>query len=152
MTEWDTHLGDCVKYDAKEVDPDLVWDAIVIGSGIGGLTTASLLAQKGQRVLVLEQHWAAGGCMHTFESKGYRFGTGIHCVGSMHEGGKLKKILDTLTPRNDPVIWDRIEGTYEGKSCHIILLQLFSSCGRMTIYCAGRTIRNINYGSYLGKI
>ncbi|CAG0892909.1 unnamed protein product [Cyprideis torosa] len=31
-------------------------DAIVIGSGIGGLTTAALLAKKGQKVLVLEQH------------------------------------------------------------------------------------------------
>ena len=32
------------------------YDIIVIGSGIGGLTTSSLLAQKGFKVLVLEQH------------------------------------------------------------------------------------------------
>jgi cation diffusion facilitator CzcD-associated flavoprotein CzcO len=112
MGEWDSHLGDCIKYDAKAIDPNKVWDTIVIGSGIGGLATASLLAQSGKTVLVLEQHWAAGGCMHTFESNGYRFGTGIHYVGNMYEGGMSKRTLDSLTPRDDPVIWDRIKGRY----------------------------------------
>jgi ribulose 1,5-bisphosphate synthetase/thiazole synthase len=68
--------GDCIKYDPKELDADEVWDTIVIGSGIGGLTTASLIAMAGQKVLLLEQHWAPGGCCHTFTSNGYRFGTG----------------------------------------------------------------------------
>lgn len=71
----ETH-GDYVKYDpAKLTDKD-AWDTIVIGSGIGGLAAASLIAQDGQTVLVLEQHWAPGGCCHTFTSNGYRFGTG----------------------------------------------------------------------------
>ena len=70
--------GDYVKYDpAKLSNKDYqVWDTIVIGSGIGGLAAASLIAQDGQTVLVLEQHWAPGGCCHTFTSDGYRFGTG----------------------------------------------------------------------------
>ena len=43
------------------------FDAIVIGSGIGGLTTASLLAQlEGKRVLVLERHFQIGGFTHSF--------------------------------------------------------------------------------------
>mmetsp|Transcript_48332 Transcript_48332/g.135971 ORF Transcript_48332/g.135971 Transcript_48332/m.135971 type:complete len:592 (+) Transcript_48332:218-1993(+) len=109
----ESHLGDCVKYDVAEIDPDKVWDAIVIGSGIGGLATASLLAQNGKKVLVLEQHWTAGGCTHTFESNGYRFGTGIHYIGSMHEGGIHKMTLDSLTPVGDPVVWDKIEEPYE---------------------------------------
>ncbi|WP_437024254.1 oleate hydratase [Streptomyces sp. enrichment culture] len=41
------------------------WDAIVIGSGIGGLTTAAFLARTGQRVLVLEKHSTAGGATQT---------------------------------------------------------------------------------------
>jgi all-trans-retinol 13,14-reductase len=71
----ETH-DDSVKYDPAKLDKDQVWDTIVIGSGIGGLAAASLIAQAGQSVLVLEQHWAAGGCCHSFTSDGYRFGTG----------------------------------------------------------------------------
>ena len=43
------------------------YDAIVIGSGIGGLTTAALLAKLGKRVCVLEQHYTAGGYTHSYE-------------------------------------------------------------------------------------
>ena len=55
--------------------PDRI-DAIVIGSGIGGLTTATVLAKSGQRVLVLEQHDQAGGCCHTYVDKGFEFDVG----------------------------------------------------------------------------
>lgn len=44
------------------------FDAIVIGGGIGGLTTASALAQQGWKVLVLEQHDRMGGATHVFDS------------------------------------------------------------------------------------
>ena len=48
------------------------FDAIVIGSGIGGLTAAALLARHGgQRVLVLERHYTAGGFTHVFRRPGY---------------------------------------------------------------------------------
>lgn len=63
-------------FDISKVQDEQPYDAIVIGSGVGGLTAASFLAQEGQRVLVLEQHQIAGGCCHTFELGGYRFGTG----------------------------------------------------------------------------
>ena len=55
----------------EKVPSDL--DAIVIGSGIGGLSAAALLSKVGQRVLVLEQHDVAGGCTHTFADKGQGF-------------------------------------------------------------------------------
>uniref|UniRef100_A0A8B9SRZ2 All-trans-retinol 13,14-reductase n=1 Tax=Anas platyrhynchos TaxID=8839 RepID=A0A8B9SRZ2_ANAPL len=51
-------------------------DAIVIGSGIGGLAAAVLLAKAGRRVLVLEQHGKLGGCCHTFSEKGFEFDAG----------------------------------------------------------------------------
>ena len=51
-------------------------DAIVVGSGIGGLTTAALMAKAGKKVLVLEQHDRAGGCTHTFVEQGFEFDIG----------------------------------------------------------------------------
>lgn len=48
-------------------------DVIVIGSGIGGLSCAAVLAKAGKKVLVLEQHDQAGGCCHTFIENGRSF-------------------------------------------------------------------------------
>ena len=45
------------------------YDVIIIGSGLGGLTTARLLAQAGKRVLVLERHYVPGGFTQTFQRK-----------------------------------------------------------------------------------
>ena len=53
------------------------FDAIVIGSGIGGLTSAAILSRAGKKVLVLEQHDQCGGCCHSFTEKGFEFDTGI---------------------------------------------------------------------------
>lgn len=55
-------------------------DTIVIGSGSGGSTAANLLAQSGQRVLVLEQHSVTGGCTHSFRESGCEYDTGLHYV------------------------------------------------------------------------
>ena len=56
-------------------------DYIVVGSGLGGLTCASLLGQAGFRVLVLEQHDVAGGATHAFELDGFEWDVGIHYIG-----------------------------------------------------------------------
>mmetsp|Transcript_8993 Transcript_8993/g.12794 ORF Transcript_8993/g.12794 Transcript_8993/m.12794 type:complete len:715 (-) Transcript_8993:40-2184(-) len=55
-------------------------DTIVIGSGIGASSCANLLAQSGQKVLVLEQHYVTGGCTHTFRKENCEFDTGLHYV------------------------------------------------------------------------
>ena len=58
------------------------WDAVVIGSGMGGLTAAALLARKaGKKVLVLERHYTAGGYTHSFDRPGYSWDVGVHYIG-----------------------------------------------------------------------
>ena len=51
-------------------------DYIFVGSGIGSLYCAALLAKVGMKVVILEQHYVAGGCTHCFEDKGFEFDTG----------------------------------------------------------------------------
>ncbi len=74
------------------------YDTIIIGSGMGSLTAATFLAKQGQKVLILERHYTAGGFTHIFKRKGYEWDVGIHYVGSMEkETSILKKIFDYIT-------------------------------------------------------
>lgn len=57
------------------------WDAIVVGSGMGGMTAAAYLAANGKRTLVLEQGDVLGGCTHVFRRNGYEFEVGVHYLG-----------------------------------------------------------------------
>lgn len=54
------------------------YDAIVIGSGLGGLTCGATLSKKGKKVLVLEQHNLIGGCATCFPRKGMLVDAGLH--------------------------------------------------------------------------
>jgi phytoene dehydrogenase-like protein len=65
-------------------------DAIVVGSGVGGLMCAALMAKSGRRVLVLEQHYRAGGATHAFDELGQTFDSGIHYVGAK---GMLEAVI-----------------------------------------------------------
>jgi phytoene dehydrogenase-like protein len=74
------------------------WDAIVIGSGIGGLAAAALLARHGKRrVLVLERHYTAGGFTHVFHRPGYEWDVGVHYVGDTSPGCFLRRLFDDVT-------------------------------------------------------
>src|SRR4030095_3077153 len=68
------------------------FDAIVIGSGAGGLTAAVAMAQAGQRVVVFEQHYLPGGWCHSFTLEGYRFSPGVHYIGELQPGGEMRRI------------------------------------------------------------
>lgn len=84
------------------------WDAVVIGSGIGGLSAAVLLAKlHGKRVLVLERHYRAGGYTHTFTRRGgHRWDVGVHYVGGMGEGDEERDLFDVITGAE--VAWARM--------------------------------------------
>ena len=62
------------------------YDAIVIGSGSGGLTAALALARAGRRVAVFEQHTLPGGYSQSFELEGFQFSPGIHYMGQLGPG------------------------------------------------------------------
>ena len=86
------------RFSKKKIPKEI--DAIVIGSGISGLTTAGLLARVGKKVLVLEQHYIAGGCTHCFEDKDWEFDTGIHYIGNIKS---RNRVLDLIM--NKKVDW-----------------------------------------------
>ena len=58
--------------------PEERYDAVVLGSGVGGLITANLLAREGLRVLLVEQHYMMGGYCSTFRRAGYTFDAATH--------------------------------------------------------------------------
>lgn len=74
------------------------YDTIVIGSGIGGLTTAAFLSKEGQKVLVLGRHYTAGGFTHVFKRKGYEWDVGIHYIGEVQRpNSAIRRIFDYIT-------------------------------------------------------
>ena len=74
------------------------YDALVIGSGIGGLTTAACLAKMGKKVCVLEQHYTAGGFTHSYDRNGYEWDVGVHYIGDMGSDRTLgRRLFDHVT-------------------------------------------------------
>lgn len=74
------------------------YDALVIGSGIGGLTAAACLAKMGKKVCVLEQHYTAGGFTHSYERNGYEWDVGVHYIGEMGSNKTIgRKLFDYIT-------------------------------------------------------
>jgi all-trans-retinol 13,14-reductase len=73
------------------------YDAVVIGSGMGGLTTAALLSDLGWTVCVLEQHYTAGGYTHSYERNGYEWDVGVHYIGDVGAKTRTRKMFDYLS-------------------------------------------------------
>ena len=91
---------------------DRTFDVIIIGSGTGGMSAASFLAQAGKRVLLLEQHNVLGGFTHTFERTGYIWDIGLHYVGQVHiEGSVLNKVFRYIS--KDKLKWAPLDDIYD---------------------------------------
>jgi phytoene dehydrogenase-like protein len=89
------------------------FDAIVIGSGMGGLTAAAILAKSaGKRVLVLERHYTPGGFTHVFKRPGYEWDVGLHYIGELHHPGtELRAVFDYVTEGR--VAWADVGEVYD---------------------------------------
>jgi phytoene dehydrogenase-like protein len=98
----------------KRARLDERWDAIVIGSGMGGLTAAVLLGRYGgKRVLVLERHYEAGGFTHTFRRPGFEWDVGLHYIGQVQDSGHImRRAFDHVTGgvrwQAMPAVYDRV--------------------------------------------
>ena len=93
-------------------------DIVIIGGGLGGLTTGALLAREGCRVTVLEKNPVIGGGLQCFRRGGVLFETGMHVLGGFMPGHNLYRIsrylgiLDRLDIRpTDPDCMDACRPT-----------------------------------------
>jgi phytoene dehydrogenase-like protein len=94
-------------------------DVIVVGAGIGGLTAAALLADRGARVLVIEQHYLPGGFCTSWprivrrgdERLRYVFDAGVHDVSGLGPRGPVRHLLEQLD-LEDRLEWRRMGHEY----------------------------------------
>ncbi|MCP3663600.1 MAG: NAD(P)-binding protein, partial [Gammaproteobacteria bacterium] len=87
------------------------YDVIIIGSGIGGLTSAACLSKMGKKVLVLEQHYTAGGFTHSYARNGYEWDVGVHYIGDV--GSKntvIRKMFDFIS--DNKLQWASMDENY----------------------------------------
>ena len=88
------------------------YDAIIIGSGIGGLCSAALLSMKGKKVLVLEKHFKIGGWTHTFRRNNYEWDVGIHYIGKVHKpDNPIRKLFDLIS--DGKLEWCKMNKNYD---------------------------------------
>jgi len=97
------------RYRASRLDGP--YDAIVIGSGIGGLTTAASMSKMGKKVLVLEQHYTAGGYTHSYSRNGYEWDVGVHYIGDVGYPTTVRKLFDFISDNN--LKWAAMDDEYD---------------------------------------
>ncbi len=81
---------------------------VIIGSGLGGLSTGAILSKNGYEVTVLEQSSQIGGCLQCFMRHGAKFETGMHYIGSADEGQTLDRLMTYLEIK-DSVLLSRLD-------------------------------------------
>lgn len=106
-----------------------MFDVVIIGSGLGGLSCAAILSREGMKVCVLEKNRQFGGSLQIFSRDKVIFDTGVHYIGGMNPGQNLYQYFnyfglsknlrlhkldedgfDHISFRNDPVVYKHAQG------------------------------------------
>ena len=124
LDEWDPYKWPAPKFNGRPTTEN-EHDVIVIGSGIGGLSAAALLAKRGLKVAVFEQHYLPGGYCTSWERRvrpthstpdtkerwTYVFDAGVHDVSGLSERGGIRSLLRMLDIE-DAIEWKLNEQEY----------------------------------------
>lgn len=89
------------------------YDILVIGSGLGGLVSALVLAKEGLKVCVLEKNNQYGGNLQTFSRDKLIFDTGVHYLGGLSKGQNLHRFFSYLEIMNDLELLKMDEDGYD---------------------------------------
>lgn len=76
--------------------PKSHYDIVIVGSGLGGLVSAIIMAKEGYSVCVLEKNQQFGGNLQTFSRNKSIFDTGVHYIGSLSKGENLYQYFNYL--------------------------------------------------------
>ncbi len=101
------------------------FDAIVVGSGLGGLACAALLAKHSIKVLVLEQHYQVGGYCSSFQRNGFTFTSGVEDISGVEAGDTAQLLAELDLKKEDLFVLNtrmfiigdkriRLDGTKQG--------------------------------------
>lgn len=73
-----------------------IFDYVILGAGLGGLSAAACLTKQGYRVVVLEKHYLPGGCCHTFDYGEYSFCADVHYISQCGSGKTINQFLNYI--------------------------------------------------------
>lgn len=146
------------------------YDVVIIGSGLGGLVSANILAKEGYSVCVLEKNNQYGGNLQTFVRDKTIFDTGVHYIGGLSEGQnlyqyfnylgimdelKLKKLdengFDIVTFDNDPTEYKHPQG-YENFIKQLVAQfpdeekAIISYCEKLQEFCSKFPLYRLKVG------
>ena len=88
-----------------------MYDAVIIGGGLGGLECGAILSRHGLKVAVVERGSQLGGCLQSYKRGGLTFDTGFHYVGGLGKGEMLEGLFSYLGLMDLP--WQRMDKEYD---------------------------------------
>ncbi len=100
-----------------------VYDAVIIGCGLGGLTIGNYLAYRGHKVLIVDKNHQPGGCVINFQRGKFRFDSSVHFINGCGPGGMVdgvfkefgaQGIVDWL-PIENLIHWVDTQNKYEAR-------------------------------------